>query len=224
MALNRSQEGLSSVHRALRVEVFSDRAASSYLGSPSKRSLDLFISSIGVLAFLLILPFVALVIKLSSPGPVLYRQKRTGLHGKPFHVIKFRTMRTDAEADGNPVWASADDPRLTGVGSLLRRLYIDEFPQWWNVWRGEMSVVGPRPERPELASRILEHVPEFNQRLLAKPGITGLAQVNYKYTNSVAEARNKLRLDLVYINAASLWVDLKLVVRTVRRVFTFKGT
>jgi lipopolysaccharide/colanic/teichoic acid biosynthesis glycosyltransferase len=180
--------------------------------------LDILIGSAGVLVLALLLPFVALAIKLGSPGPVFYRQRRMGLNGATFNLVKFRTMAINAEADGNAVWASPNDPRVTGVGRVLRRLYIDEFPQWWNVLKGDMSVVGPRPERPELAARIVSFVPDFNRRLLAKPGLTGVAQVNYKYTNTMAEARNKLRLDMVYINAASFWLDAKLILRTVRSV------
>jgi lipopolysaccharide/colanic/teichoic acid biosynthesis glycosyltransferase len=147
-----------------------------------------------------------------------------GLHGEVFDLVKFRTMSVNAEADGGPVWAEPGDPRITGTGRVLRRLYLDEFPQWWNVLKGEMSVVGPRPERPELAAKILDYVPGFNYRLLAKPGITGLAQINYKYTNTMAEARNKLRHDIVYIGAATFWLDLKLTLRTFRRISSFKGT
>lgn len=167
---------------------------------------------------------VALVIKLTSPGPVFYRQRRMGLNGTEFMVVKFRTMMQDAEAEHGAVWAKRNDPRKTSVGRILRRLYIDEFPQWWNVVKGDMSVVGPRPERPELAIQILDFVPNFNDRLKAKPGITGVAQINYRYTNTMLEARNKLRHDIVYIKAASFIVDIRLILRTFRRVWTFKGT
>src|SRR5690606_7117378 len=151
--------------------------------------LDIVIAMFGVLVLLAVLPFVTLVIKIGSPGPVFYRQRRMGRNGVSFDLVKFRTMAVNAEADGNAVWATPDDPRVTRVGRALRRLYIDEFPQWWNVLKGDMSVVGPRPERPEMAARIVSVVPGFNNRLLAKPGITGMAQVNYKYTNTFSEAR-----------------------------------
>lgn len=186
--------------------------------------LDIFIGAIGVILLAILLIPVALVIKLSSPGPIFYRQRRVGRHGKEFDLIKFRTMTADAESVDGPVWSKPNDPRITRIGGILRRLYIDEFPQWWNVLKGQMSVVGPRPERPELAEQILDFVPNFNQRLRAKPGITGVAQVNYKYTNTMLEARNKLRHDVIYINAASFRLDAQLILRTLRRVWLFKGT
>ncbi len=185
--------------------------------------LDVIVSLIGVAIVAIMFIPVALAIKLTSRGPIFYRQEREGWGGRPFKLIKFRTMTADAEQQG-AVWASPDDPRVTTVGKLLRRLYIDEFPQWWNVLKGEMSVVGPRPERPELSVQILDHVPNFRRRLRAKPGITGIAQINYRYTNTITEARNKLRHDVVYINAASLKLDLLLILRTFRRVWLFKGT
>ena len=194
-----------------------------YLSSRRKRVLDVIVSLIGVTILALMFIPVALAIKLTSRGPIFYKQNRDGRNGVPFKLVKFRTMSADAEA-GGAVWASQNDPRITPVGRVLRRLYIDEFPQWWNVLKGEMSVVGPRPERPELAAQILDFVPNFNRRLRAKPGITGIAQINYKYTNTMIEARNKLRHDVVYINAASLKLDLKLILRTFRRVWLFKGT
>lgn len=194
-----------------------------YLSSRRKRVLDVIVSLIGVAIVAIMFIPVALAIKLTSRGPIFYRQEREGWGGRPFKLIKFRTMTADAEQQG-AVWASPDDPRVTTVGKLLRRLYIDEFPQWWNVLKGEMSVVGPRPERPELSVQILDHVPNFRRRLRAKPGITGIAQINYRYTNTITEARNKLRHDVVYINAASLKLDLLLILRTFRRVWLFKGT
>jgi lipopolysaccharide/colanic/teichoic acid biosynthesis glycosyltransferase len=149
-----------------------------YLSSRRKRLIDLVFGSSGVLLLAIVFPFVALAIKLNSPGPVLYRQRRIGLNGEPFELIKFRTMTVDAERENGAVWAKRNDPRVTSVGRYLRRLYIDEFPQWWNVLTGQMSVVGPRPERPEMIGQILDFVFNFNRRLLAKPGITGVAQVN----------------------------------------------
>lgn len=224
MALHRSQENLRTPHRGLRVDAVPSGSAPGYLYSRTKRAQDILIGLIGVSVLLITLPFVALAIKLNSRGPIFYRQRRMGLQGEVFDVVKFRTMAVDAEASQGAVWAEPGDPRITGAGRVLRRLYLDEFPQWWNVLKGEMSIVGPRPERPELAAKILDHVPGFNYRLLAKPGITGLAQINYKYTNTMAEARNKLRHDIVYIGAASFWLDLKLILRTFRRISTFKGT
>ncbi len=226
MALNRSEQnvGLGAPTVKVVYEVNQDRPSLIYLGSWRKRALDLFIGLIGVTILALLVIPVAVLIKLTSPGPVFYRQRRMGLNGQPFMLVKFRTMAADAERNGEAVWSKPNDPRVTGLGKILRRLYIDEFPQWWNVVRGQMSVVGPRPERPELAKEILDFVPNFNRRLLAKPGITGVAQVNYKYTNTMIEARNKLRHDVIYINAASFWLDTQLILRTFRRVWLFKGT
>lgn len=225
MALHRSEQNPGIPVAPLRAVSNSRAIAPSllYLSSRRKRALDILIGSVGVLILAIMLVPVALVIKLSSSGPIFYRQRRMGRHGKEFELIKFRTMTVDAEASG-PVWAKPNDPRVTRVGAILRRLYVDEFPQWWNVLKGQMSVVGPRPERPELTEQILDFVPNFNQRLRAKPGITGVAQVNYKYTNTMIEARNKLRHDVIYINAASFFLDIQLILRTLRRVWLFKGT
>lgn len=226
MALHRSEQNPGLTVAPLRVIQDGDSIQPSYLylSSRRKRALDILIGSIGVFILGIMLIPVALVIKFSSPGPVFYRQRRMGRHGEEFDLIKFRTMTVDAEAANGPVWAKPNDPRVTRVGGVLRRLYVDEFPQWWNVLKGQMSVVGPRPERPELTEQILDFVPNFNQRLRAKPGITGVAQVNYKYTNTMLEARNKLRHDVIYINAASFRVDIQLILRTLRRVWLFKGT
>jgi lipopolysaccharide/colanic/teichoic acid biosynthesis glycosyltransferase len=158
---------------------------SSYVHSRLKRSIDIFTSVIGLLVVLFLYPIVSVAIKTNSTGPVLYRQNRLGLNGAVFEIVKFRTMRLDAESDGVAKWASTEDSRVTSVGKILRRLYIDEFPQWWNVLVGEMSFVGPRPERPEFASVISEHYPEFPNRLKTKPGITGLAQTQWRLRFSV---------------------------------------
>lgn len=226
MAIHRTEKNLGIPSPPLRLvhSIHQDQSPHFYLTSRRKRILDIFIGSIGVMVLALLFPFVAVFIKIGSPGPIFYRQLRIGLNGRPFMLIKFRTMAVDAEDSVGAVWSTPGDPRVTGVGRMLRRLYIDEIPQLWNVLKGEMSVVGPRPERPELTKKILDFVPNFNNRLLAKPGITGIAQVNYKYTNTMLEARNKLRHDVIYINAASFWLDVQLILRTVRRVWALKGT
>ena len=225
MAVQHSDDQIRLTYPVANIVRFdTDHVAPRYLLSRRKRMLDLLIGSAGVLLLAIVFPFVALAIKLNSSGPVFYRQKRIGLNGEPFELIKFRTMTVDAERENGAVWAKPNDPRVTSVGRYLRRLYIDEFPQWWNVVVGQMSVVGPRPERPEMIGQILDFVPNFNRRLLAKPGITGVAQVNYRYTNTMMEDRNKLRHDVLYINAASFWLDIRLILRTVRRVTLFKGT
>lgn len=226
MALHRSEQNPGLSVPTLRLVHSAEPVTRShaYLASYKKRALDIAIGSIGVLMLAVMFIPVAILIKLTSPGPVFYRQRRVGRNGREFDLIKFRTMVHDAEAQGGPVWAKPNDPRVTPVGGKLRRLYIDEFPQWLNVLKGDMSVVGPRPERPELMGQILDFVPNFGQRLKAKPGITGIAQINYKYTNTMIEARNKLRHDVIYINAASLALDFQLILRTLRRVWLFKGT
>jgi len=166
-----------------------------------------------VLLVLLLLPFllIALSVKLDSAGPVLYRQERLGLSGKPFVLLKFRTMIPDAERDG-PVWAEKEDPRRTNVGVFLRRFHLDELPQLWNVLIGNMSFVGPRPERPVFYRRFGISVKGFEDRLLVRPGLTGLAQINGGYDLTPAE---KWRYDMKYIRERSLFLDLKCLVRTV---------
>jgi sugar transferase (PEP-CTERM system associated) len=175
---------------------------------------------------LLTLPFVpiiALLIRLSSKGPVLYRQKRSGLRGQTFECLKFRTMRADAEADTGPTWARDDDPRITKVGRLLRRSRLDEIPQLWNVLKGDMAFVGPRPERPEFVERLSLEIPFYNLRHVTRPGMTGWAQINYGYGSSVEEAKEKLRYDLYYIRNASVLLDLMIVFRTFRAVLIGRG-
>lgn len=189
-----------------------------------KRATDLVMSFVGILVTLAIFPVVTLLIKLDTRGPILYRQQRLGLDGHPFKLIKFRTMVLNAETNGNAVWAKENDPRVTRAGRILRRLYIDEMPQWWNVARGEMSVVGPRPERPELTKVIVQRFPHFAERLAAKPGITGLAQIEYRYASSVEGSRHKFRYDRKYISDASLKLDLWIIVRTLRVILLRRGT
>lgn len=180
-----------------------------------KRGLDIALS-LGLLAFLApLLVLTAIAIKLDSHGQVLYRQRRVGLGGKEFEVFKFRSMIADAEANG-PQYAAVKDNRITRVGSILRKFRIDEIPQAINVLRGEMSFVGPRPERPEFVRELEQEIPLYHCRHLVKPGITGWAQVKYEYAASVAGARNKLRYDLYYIRHSSPFLDLLIVLMTVR--------
>lgn len=170
-----------------------------------------------------LLPFIVLLIKLTSRGPVLYRQERVGLRGKNFECLKFRTMRSDAEADSGPTWASDEDPRITSVGKFLRRSRLDEIPQIWNVLRGDMAFVGPRPERPEFVSKLNQEIPYYNVRHAVRPGITGWAQINYGYGSSVEEAKEKLRFDLYYIRNISVMLDLLIVFYTLRAVIIGRG-
>lgn len=222
--LNRSRRAPGSVKYDLEVEIVSDWPQNPYLYSLIKRGIDLAVGFIGCFMLALMFPFVAFAIKINSRGPIFYLQRRAGLHGRSYQLIKFRTMIHNAEVDGKPQWAIEADPRITSVGKVLRSLYIDEFPQWLNVVSGDMSVVGPRPERPELAREIINQVPNFHRRLLAKPGITGLAQINYKYVNTMAQSRNKLRHDVIYISRASVWLDCAIMLRTLRRIAQLKGS
>jgi sugar transferase (PEP-CTERM system associated) len=170
-----------------------------------------------------LIPIIALLIKLTSPGPVLYRQRRVGLRGRVFDCFKFRTMRRNAEADTGPTWASDDDPRITRVGKFLRRSRLDEIPQIWNVLRGDMAFVGPRPERPEFVNKLSQEIPYYNLRHAARPGITGWAQINYGYGSTVEEAKEKLRFDLYYIRNVSSMLDLLIVFYTLRAVLIGRG-
>jgi lipopolysaccharide/colanic/teichoic acid biosynthesis glycosyltransferase len=155
--------------------------------------------------------------------PIFYSQTRFGRGGQPYQIIKFRTMSRDAEADGQPRWAREDDERATRVGRLLRKTHLDELPQFMNVLRGEMSLVGPRAERPELVEYFQKHIPFYRARLLVKPGITGWAQINYGYASSIEETIVKLENDLYYIIHRSLFMDFIILLRTPSTVFGFRG-
>jgi lipopolysaccharide/colanic/teichoic acid biosynthesis glycosyltransferase len=162
-------------------------------------------------------------VRCTSRGPMLYHQTRVGLHGRIFRVHKFRTMRTDAEVTSGPVWSTADDPRVTSIGGLLRRTRLDEMPQLWNVLVGEMSFVGPRPERPEFVQQLTGEIPYYGQRHVVKPGLTGWAQVRYTYGASVEDAVQKLQYDLFYIKNMSVSLDVVIVLETIKTVITQKG-
>jgi len=190
----------------------------------TKRLLDLIFGLLGLIGLGLLIPFVALAIRLDDGGAVFYAQVRAGLNGKPFRVIKFRTMRSDAEDDGHPRWAQRDDDRVTRVGHFLRRVRLDELPQVFNVLRGDMSIVGPRPERPEFIAELQERIPFYRTRLVVKPGLTGWAQTHYEYGNSVEDALIKLQYDLYYIRHWSFWMDLYVIVRTIGVMLRFQGT
>lgn len=183
-----------------------------------KRAVDILGAVVGLLLTLPFWPLIALLIKLNSPGPVFYSQQRVGLNGKVFWLHKFRTMYTGAERNGH-TWAAESDSRITGVGWYLRRSRIDELPQLWNILRGRMSIVGPRPERPEFVEELAPRIRFYNERHLVKPGLTGWAQINYRYGASVEDARRKLQLDLWYIKHMSIELDLAILLRTLGTVF-----
>jgi exopolysaccharide biosynthesis polyprenyl glycosylphosphotransferase len=181
------------------------------------------IGVIGVVVTLPIMLVVALLVKLSSPGPVLFRQKRVGLDGVPFTLYKFRSMRQDAEAGTGAIWASKDDPRVTPLGRWLRKLRLDELPQLFNVLRGEMVLVGPRPERPEFVAVLQEKIPYYRQRHCVKPGITGWAQINHKYGDTIEDTLVKLEYDLYYIKNLAVSLDAFIVFHTVKTMLLGRG-
>jgi lipopolysaccharide/colanic/teichoic acid biosynthesis glycosyltransferase len=166
---------------------------------------------------------VALSNAIWCPGPLFYRQVRVGKAGRPFQVVKFRTMRPDAERETGVVWAQANDRRITPVGRLLRRTRLDELPQVLNVLRGEMSIVGPRPERPELVAALVPYLPYYQARHAVRPGITGWAQVRYRYGACVEDALAKLQYDLYYIKHQSVYLELSIMVKTIRVMLGMRG-
>ncbi|NJL79693.1 MAG: sugar transferase [Richelia sp. RM2_1_2] len=187
-----------------------------------KRVMDMMASALLLLLLSPVMLLVALAIKLDSPGPVFYSQERTGLNGKTFKVHKFRSMYQDAEKRGAQ-WAQKRDPRITRVGYWLRLMRIDELPQVWNVLKGEMSLIGPRPERPQFDAQLKEAIPYYDIRYLVKPGITGWAQVLYPYGASIEDAYEKLSYDLYYIKNYSIWLDIAIFFKTIRVVLLGKG-
>jgi sugar transferase (PEP-CTERM system associated) len=195
--------------------------------TPAKRLLrrivNLGAALIGLVLAVPLLPFIAIAVKLGSEGPVLYRQQRVGRGGKIFYCYKFRSMRQDAEADSGATWASDDDPRITRVGKVLRTSRLDEIPQLWCVLKGDMHFVGPRPERPEFVEWLSRDIPYYGMRHLVRPGITGWAQVQYKYGNTSEDAREKLQYDLFYIKNASMGLDLLILFQTIKIVLLGRG-
>ena len=198
--------------------IFSDGFRMGVTVETVKRTFDI---GLALLTLVMVFPILALTIvaiKSEGRGSILYRQERVGLRGRVFVLLKFRSMTVDAERDGAPVWAVKRDPRITRVGWFIRKLRIDELPQLYNVLRGDMSFVGPRPERPYFVNRLAQNVPYYNERHSVKPGITGWAQVNYHYGASLEDARNKLSYDLYYLKNRGLFLDLIILIRTVRVV------
>jgi len=180
-----------------------------------KRVFDILFSFLGLLITVILFPFVALATELDSPGFIFYSQRRVGKDGKNFTLYKFRTMKADAEKTG-PQWALPNDPRITRVGRILRAIHVDEFPQFYNIFKGDISFVGPRPERPEFVDELKKEIPYYEIRHLIKPGFTGWAQINYKYSASVEEAKEKLRYELYYIKNRSFLLDLGIILKTIR--------
>jgi exopolysaccharide biosynthesis polyprenyl glycosylphosphotransferase len=187
-----------------------------------KRGVDIALSLIGLIVSAIPMAITALVVWFESGAPVLYRQQRVGQHGREFTLFKFRSMRVDAESAG-PIWARENDDRVTSVGRFIRTTRLDELPQLWNVLRGDMSFVGPRPERPYFVEQLSRDIPFYHERHSVKPGITGWAQVKYRYGASVEDAMEKLRYDLYYIKHLSLVFDLTIVADTVKVILFGKG-
>ena len=202
--------------------IFSDGFRASRTTRAAKRVVDLLLAAVGLLLAAPLMALTALAVRLESPGAVLYRQERVGENGRVFTLCKFRSMRTDAES-GTPVWAKERDDRVTRIGRFIRLTRLDELPQLWNVLRGDMSFVGPRPERPFFVEQLAAVIPFYMERHAVKPGVTGWAQVKYRYGSSVEDAMEKLRYDLYYIKHLSIVFDLTIVVDTVKVIVSAKG-
>ena len=203
--------------------IFSSGFRKGRLLQAGKRALDLAVAGIGLLLALPLLLICAIAVRLDSTGAVFYRQQRVGQQGRLFNLFKFRSMRQDAEATTGAVWATEQDPRITRIGRLMRRSRLDELPQLWNVLRGDMSIVGPRPERPEFVGSLVKDIPFYGQRHTVKPGLTGWAQVSYSYGGSVDGTMEKLQYDLFYIKNLSLPLDLFIMFCTAKIVLLGKG-
>lgn len=203
--------------------IFSDGFRITAFKKLVKRFFDIVFSFIGLVMALPLIPVIALFIKVDSPGPVFYRQERFGEKEKRIMIYKFRTMRDEAEKESGPVWAQEEDPRITAIGRILRKTRLDELPQLYNVLKGEMSFIGPRPERPEFVEELTELIPYYSERHFVKPGITGWAQVRYSYGASVEDAIEKLRYDLYYIKNLSISLDLLILIETVKVVLFGRG-
>ena len=188
-----------------------------------RRLLNFSVALIALVVSLPLIPLIWLAVKLDSPGPVFYRQRRVGRRGKGFYCYKFRTMRQDAEADTGATWASDDDPRITRVGKFFRDSRLDEIPQLWCVLKGDMHFVGPRPERPEFVEWLSKEIPYYGVRHVVRPGITGWAQVQYKYGNTLEDARQKMQYHLIYIKNASIGLDMLIMFQTIKIVLLGRG-
>lgn len=203
--------------------IFAGRGRDTRFKTVIREAIHRVLGFIGLLFSLPIGLVTAILIKLDSKGPIFYRQERVGKNGRLIQVVKFRSMKTDAEADGKPVWATSDDDRTTRVGRVIRKIRVDEIPQFWNIIKGEMMFVGPRPERPHFVSQLAEEVNFYEHRHLVAPGLTGWAQIKYPYGASVEDARQKLQYDLYYIKNQSLPLDFLIVSETVKTVLFGKG-
>jgi lipopolysaccharide/colanic/teichoic acid biosynthesis glycosyltransferase len=205
------------------VRNFYDQARASAFYEITKRLLDIFGGLVGTLVFLVLLPVISLVILIDSGTPIFYKQDRLGLRGIPFTMYKLRTMVNDAEADGIPRPAEAEDVRITRAGNFLRRSHLDEMPQFFNVLRGDLSLVGPRAERHEIVEELQKEIPFYRGRLLVRPGVTGWAQINYGYASGAEQNAIKLEYDLYYIKNRNTVLDLSILLNTFKTIFGLKG-
>ncbi len=187
-----------------------------------RRELSVVFSLIGFILTLPLFPLIMFAIRLDSSGPVLYTQTRVGKNGRLFKLVKFRTMRQDAEAANGPQWAVDNDPRVTRVGKFLRSLRLDKIPQLWCVLKGDMAIVGPRPERPEFIEMLSKEIPYYGVRHAMRPGLTGWAQIKYRHVSTVEDAREELQYDLFYIKNASIGLDLLIMVQTIKTVLLLR--
>ncbi len=204
--------------------IFSDGFSSGRrLSGIAKRLFDVIASLILLFATMPVVIVFAILVKLESRGPAFYRQIRVGLFGQPYSVLKLRSMRSDAELDGKALWAEKDDPRITVIGKFIRKVRIDELPQTWNVLKGEMSFVGPRPERPEFVADLEQQLSYYAERHMVKPGITGWAQINYPYGASIEDSRHKLEYDLYYAKNYTPFLDILILLQTIRVVLWPEG-
>jgi len=203
--------------------IFSEGFRTSRTAEVARRALDVVMALVSLALVAPVLAACAIAIRLDSSGPVFYRQVRIGKDGRPFRVMKLRTMKVDAEKGSGARFASQRDPRVTRVGRFLRMTRLDEVPQYWNVLTGDMSIVGPRPERPEFMDTLASRYPLFRLRLAQKPGLTGWAQVRYGYASDIEEFETKLGLDLYYLKHRSLFFDVLIILQTVKTVLLFRG-
>jgi sugar transferase (PEP-CTERM system associated) len=203
--------------------IFSNGFNNSTCHRAAKALMDYVLSSVGLIISVPIFALIALAIKVDSPGPIFFRQKRVGKNGKIFELLKFRSMTNDAEKETGPIWAEENDSRITRVGKIIRKLRLDEIPQMFNVLRGDMSFIGPRPERPHFVKQLIGEIPFYEKRLSVKPGITGWAQIEYPYGSSKNDALEKLKYDLFYIKNVSIFSDLSIIFRTVKIVLFGRG-
>jgi exopolysaccharide biosynthesis polyprenyl glycosylphosphotransferase len=204
--------------------IFSQGFSKSRVLGVFKRGMDVLAALVGLVILAPVIALVAIAVRLTSSGPALYRQRRVGYNGRVFVIHKFRSMRVDAEAVTGAVWSVENDPRVTPIGRFLRRTRLDEVPQLWNVLVGDMSIVGPRPERPEFVADLTMQIPFYGQRHVVRPGLTGWAQVRHSYGSSVEDALQKLQYDLFYIKHLSIALDMFICLETLKTVLVRRGS